>query len=560
MNRDIQRRLDEFRLTRATDHENELIDELVNGQIDRETFLRQGAMLGLSVGALGSVLGAFGLRPELAQAARSAPTRVGGTLRIAITKPTGSLDPVKVADLGGLGVTLIPGEQLVFADSRSVLRPVLATRWTPNRNGSVWTFTIRQGVRFHSGKTLTPADVVATFDRLTDPAVASAGASSFKGVLSKGGAQARGNTVVFELDAPTGTFPYLLSQITYQAIILPADYNGDFGETFNGTGPYKLGQNRPGQGVTFVRNEAWWGGNPPLDSVVLTYAEDEQAMVLALRGGQADLANQLSYLATRPLVSDANLQVLGVKSSNHRQLHMRNDRKPFTDRRVREAIALSLNRPSLVRALFANTGEVGNDSPMWPGYSFTDRSVPQRKQSLARARSLLRAAGVQSGTRLTLTTYRSQEMPDYAQRVQQALRPLGLNVSLKVMTGAQYFGGKQTTGPGGTPWLTVPFGIVDYGHRAVPLTFLNASLSRAGVWNAAHYRSARYDKLAKDFAAAVSAAQRKRISRQIQLLLLQDTPIVFSYFYSYLTGARKTLRGYTPDGLGVINLRGVSLA
>ena len=96
---------------------------------------------------------------------------------------------------------------------------------------------MRRNVRFHSGKTLTPADVVATFDRLTDPAVASAGASSFKGVLSKGGARHAGTRVVFELDAPTGTFPYLLSQITYQAIILPSDYNGDFGETFNGTGP-----------------------------------------------------------------------------------------------------------------------------------------------------------------------------------------------------------------------------------------------------------------------------------------------------------------------------------
>jgi peptide/nickel transport system substrate-binding protein len=559
MNRDTQRRLDEFRLARATDHENELIDELANGEIDRETFLRQGAVIGLSLGALGSILGAFGLGPELAQAARSAPARVGGTLRLAITKPTGSLDPVKVADLGGLGVTLIPGEQLVFADARSVLKPVLATRWTPNRTGTVWTFTIRRNVRFHSGKALTPADVVATFDRLTDPAVASAGASSFKGVLAKGGAQARGNTVVFELEAPTGTFPYLVSQVTYQAIILPADYDGDFGETFNGTGPYKLGQNRPGQGVTFVRNTEWWGGNPPLDSVVLTYAEDEQAMVLALRGGQADLANQLSYLATRPLVRDANLNVLRVPTSNHRQMHMRNDTKPFDDKRVRQAIALSLNRPGLVRALFGNTGEVGNDSPMWPGYAFTDRSVPQRKQSLARARALLRAAGVQSGTALRLSTYRSQEMPDYAQRVQQALRPLGLNVSLDVQTGAQYFGGKQTTAKGGTPWLTVPFGIVDYGHRAVPLTFLNASLSRSGVWNAAHYRNARYDRLAREFAAAVSAAQRKRISRQIQLLLLEDTPIVFSYFYSYLAAARKSLRGYTPDGIGVVNLRGVSL-
>ena len=559
MDSDTQRRLDEFRLTQATEHENELIDELATGQIDRQTFLRQGAMIGLSLPTLAGLAAAFGLKPEVAQAARSA-TRVGGTLRIVITKPTGSLDPVKVADLGGLGVTLIPGEQLVFSNAASVLRPVLATRWAPNRNGSVWTFTIRQGVRFHSGKTLTPADVAATFDRLTDPAVASAAASSFKGVLSKGGAQARGNTVVFELDAPTGTFPYLLSQATYQAIILPSDYNGDFGDTFNGTGSYKLGQNRPGQGVTFVRNDEWWGGNPPLDSVVLTYAEDEQAMVLALRGGQADLANQLSYLATRPLASDQNLSVLQVRAANYRQLHMRVDRDPFKDRRARQAIALSLNRPGLVRALFANTGEVGNDSPMWPGYSFTDKRVPQRRQSLARARALLRAAGVESGTQIELTTYRNQEMPDYAQRVQQALRPLGLRVNLKVQTGAQFFAGKQTTGQGGTPWLTVPMGIVDYGHRAVPLTFLNSTLTSKGVWNAAQYRNARFDRLAREFGAAVSAAQRRRISRQIQVLLLADTPIVVSYFYSRLTGARRNVRGYIPDGVGMLNLRGVSLA
>ena len=64
MHRDTQRRLDEFRLTRATEHENELIDELATGQIDRETFLRQGAMIGLSVGALGSVLGASASAPS----------------------------------------------------------------------------------------------------------------------------------------------------------------------------------------------------------------------------------------------------------------------------------------------------------------------------------------------------------------------------------------------------------------------------------------------------------------------------------------------------------------
>ncbi len=556
MDRETQHRLDEFRLAKATELENELIDVLAAGTIDRQEFLRHGAMIGLSLGSLGSILGAFGLNPVTAHAARAAGV-AGGTLRIVVSKPTGSLDPVKVADLGGLAVTLIPGEQLTFVDASSVLRPVLATGWKPNKTGSVWTFQIRRGVTFHDGSQMTAADVAATLNRLVDPAVASAGASSFQGVLSKGGAQARGTTVVFELDSPTGTFPYLTSQITYQAIILPSNYAGNFGETFNGTGPYKLGQKRPGQGVTFVRNGSWWGGNPGFDSVAITYAEDEQAKVLALRGGQADLVDQLSYLATKPIATDAKLKVLGVRSSNHRQLHMRVDKKPFNDRRVREAIALSLNRPQIVKALFANQGEVGNDSPMWPGYAFTDRRVPQRKQDIARAKTLLAAAGVKPGTKLTLTTERTQEIPDYAQRVQQALRAIGLTLQLNVLTPTQYFAGKQTTGPGGTPWLTVPMGIVDYGHRAVPLTFLNASLSSKGVWNAAHYKNKRYDKLAKDFAAALDLASRKRISRQIQLQLLKDTPIVFAYFYSYLTGASSELRGYTPDGIGAINLRDV---
>ena len=96
-------------------------------------------------------------------------------------------------------------------------------------------------------------DVVTTFDRLADPDNGSNALSAFAGVLSKGGTKALDDsTVEFTLDAPNGNFPYLTSSDNYNAIILPKDYEGDWDKTFIGTGPWKLDEYRPGEGITLV--------------------------------------------------------------------------------------------------------------------------------------------------------------------------------------------------------------------------------------------------------------------------------------------------------------------
>jgi peptide/nickel transport system substrate-binding protein len=550
--------IENYRRT-AGDLENELIDEYQAGTLTRKELFQRGSVIGMSLPLLGLLAGPV----ERALGAPTAVGRRGGTIRIGAAIPDGSLEPPLLQSLGALGISHIAGEQLVFADKNAVLRPRLATSWRPSRGGRVWTFQIRRGVRFHDGNPMTVNDVVTTFRRLLGPD--SQAQSSYKGVIAS--VRAVGNSAVrFDLESPNGLFPYLTGQMTYQAVILPSSYRmpedltrpGDWTRRMNGTGPFRLRQNRGPGGLSFVANPQYWGGRPSLDAVEVQILED-QARVTALQSGQIDLAVQVSYEGARQL-QRAGQKVLPIRTANHRYLNMNVTKEPFNDVRVRQAIALALNRPAIARGLWGPYAEVGNDSPMWPGYPYTAKNVPQRRQDLQRARALLRQAGKEN-LRLTLTCYRSFEMPDYAQRVAQALRQIGIDCDVRVFTSAQYFDGVSFGASGKlAPWLDTDFGIVDYGGRPVPLTYLNAALKSGGVWNAARYRSRTFDRMLANFIAAPDLAGQRRWSRQIQLQLLKDTPAIYAYFYNFIAATSPRVRGYVPGGMADINLRGVTIS
>jgi peptide/nickel transport system substrate-binding protein len=543
----------------AGELENTLIDEYRDGTLTRRELFQRGSMLGLSLPFLGLLAG--GAETAFAAPARMA-RRTAGTLRVGGVIPDGSLEPPLLQSLGALAISHIPGEQLVFADRRSVLQPRLATAWKPSKGAKSWTFTIRQGVKFHDGTPLTVDDVVATFNRLLTKD--SQALSSFGGVLSAGGVHKVNNRQVrFDLDAPNGFFPYLTCQMTYQAVILPKSYQmpadlskpGEWTSKMNGTGPHMLKQNRGAAGLSFVVNPNYWGGKSSIDAIEYQILED-QARVTALQSGQVDLAHQISYQGAQQLASK---HVIPQQTANHRYLNMNVKKKPFNDPRVRQAIALALNRPDIAQGLWGKYAQIGNDSPMWPGYTFTDKTVPQRKQDIAKAKALLKAANAEN-LKLTLTCYRSFEMPDYAQRVAQALKQIGITCDVKVYTSAQYFDGVSFGASGKlAPWLATDFGIIDYGGRPVPLTYLNSALRSGGVWNSARYANKKFDKLINSFVAAASVKDQRKYARQIELMLLKDTPVIYSYFYNFIAAADAKVHGYQPDGMAVINLRGVTL-
>ena len=212
--------------------------------------MRRGAVVGMSVPLLSFIATACGVSRQDLEAKDKAQTKKakpGGTIRVGQQQPPGALDPVTVNNQAGLTILGQTGEYLIWSDRELNPEPRLAESWKPNEDGSVWTFKLRKGVKFHDGKTMDAEDVATTFDRLADPDNGSNALSAFTGVLSKGDTKAvDATTVEFQLDAPNGNFPYLTSSDNYNTIILPKDYDGDWEKTFIGTGPWKLAALRAG--------------------------------------------------------------------------------------------------------------------------------------------------------------------------------------------------------------------------------------------------------------------------------------------------------------------------
>ena len=538
----------------SSELENHIIDEFLAGHIDRRGFLRHGATIGMSLPLLTTLAGAFGASmvalPRVAGAA-------GGTVRVATTVPAAAIDPVTVADGGGLLMLQQTGEFLTISGADLRLRPGLATSWKPNNDGSVWTFTLRKGVKFHNGKAMGADDVVATMDRLADPKNSSNALSAFTGVLSKGGTKKiDDSTVEFHLDAPNGNFPYYISSDNYNTIILPADYAGDFEKNFVGTGPFKLDKYTPKVGASFVRNDDYWGEKALPARTEFTFFADMEPQILALQGHQVDIINQLPVIQGIALLNDPNVNILSIKSSAHTQVHMRNDMAPFTDKRVRRAVALCVERKKLIKGLFRDRADIGNDSPFAPVFPSTDKSVAQRTRDIAQAKQLLADAGFPNGFTVKLTTEKYLEIPEYAQVIQQAVRDAGITIDLNVESQDAYYG-KAVFGQ--SDWLDSILGATDYGHRGVPNVVLSAPLKSDGTWNSAHFKNKEYDTLVGQYIAALDLQSQRGVAGNIQKLLLDESPVLFTYFYDFLTATTKKVAGAQATAMGQLFLARTSL-
>jgi len=554
---EIQRQVDAVRAGRS-ELENHIIDEYRAGYIGRREFMRRGAIVGMSLPLVSFLASACGSGDKEPSTGGSPSTKAnvskGGTLRTGLQAPGSDLDPIVVNNQGALAVLSQSGEFLIFSDRELKPIPRLAESWKPNADGSKWTFKIRQGVKFQDGKPMTAQDVAATFNLHADPDAGSNALSAFKGVLSKGGAQATDDsTVVFELEAPNGNFPFNTSSDNYNLIILPKGFDNEkWSKTFAGTGPWKMEKYTPNVGVNYTRNPDYWDKTrqPLPDRNELKFYEKEEAAILGVQGGEVDVLAQFSPVNGKALLTDQNVQVIELRASQHRQLHMRTDKEPFNDKRVRQAVALLINRDNVVKGLLEGKSDYGNDSPFAPVYPSTDKSVPQRKQDVEKAKALLSEAG-KSNISVELRGWNGFEMPQYAQLVQNDLKAAGIGVKLNFTDGGTYYGDAVF---GKSPWLDSTFGLTEYGHRGVPNVFLDAPLKSDGTWNAAHFKNKDYDKLVNEYVAALDLQSQRTAAKKIQEMLLDEVPIVFAYFYFYLTATKPDIAGVDVSAMGHVDV------
>jgi peptide/nickel transport system substrate-binding protein len=516
------------------EHEQALLAACRDGCIERRDFLRWSAVLGFSVP----------LR-ALSRGQATAAIPYGGTLKVTTAEPA-TIEPPLLIDPPGTAVVQPVGEYLVAVGNDLIPRPHLATGWTPSEAGKTWTFTLRQDVRFHTGKLMSADDVVATFKRLVGPASISSAQATLAFLKPEGVRKVDDFTVAFDLTRAVVDFPYYVCNITYQAVILPAGWPGDFAKNPVGTGPFKLVEYVPGQRARYVRNPDYWQkGLPYLNGLVVLLGVSPDAQTTQLLGGSADMQYATPGASLPLLRNNPAVKVLATPSNYHNGIFVHTDTQPFSDKRVRQAMALCLNRPDIITSVLQGYGEVGNDnviSSVFPLYS----PIAQRRQDYAKARDLLRAAGYPHGFSATLTT--ASDIPDLvplATVAQQMWKPVGIDVKLKTEPGSVYFT---------ADWLQAPLTVTQWGHRSTPSQILDVAYRSGSVWNASHWSNPAFDRLTSELDATLDFSKRKAIVKQIELLMTDEVPSVVPAFGESVRAVRANVEGVEASSSGTLDL------
>jgi peptide/nickel transport system substrate-binding protein len=534
---------------RLSEYEYHLYEEARSGRMSRRDVLRRAAVMGLAAPVIG-VLAACGSSSGSGAPATGssgggpsgAPKR-GGHARFGTQVATASPDPVTMYDEGSIQAVQLAGEYLCWPDANNVLQSRLATSWTAN-SPSEWTFALRKGVTFHTGKPMTADDVVATVNLLTEPSNGSSFLSQVAGILAPGQTEKVDDyTVKFHLSQPFVDFPYLMSCYNYNSVILPAGYEiGSFLKKPQGTGPLMVSQYVPSQSVTYVRNPHYWlPGLPYLDGATLTYYSSDQSVLLAAQSGELDVVAYAPYGSAQTMASSSTMRLLSAKSSAFDTLQMRTDIAPFDDVNKRLALACCLDRPGLVSTVLDGYGVVANDHPfgsMFAVSALANKQVPQRKQDYALARQYLARAGTPRGFSATLTTQNYEDVPSYATAIKQQCAPAGIDVNIQQVTQTEFYGSGSNE-----PWLTVPFGITNWAPRGAPSQFVLTAFQSSGIWNSAHWKNARYTSLFAELNGTLDEQKRMSAAAQMAAIQNEQVPDVIAYWLTQIRLEAPTVGG-----------------
>ncbi len=562
--------------------ELDLVESYAKRRISRRDFVKRGTIVGLSAPFMGAVIAACGSDEEsgggdgaggdtttTTAGGGGTPTQ-GGNLILAnqVGDSASGLDPVNMLDLGTYNVIAQSFEFLVGLGPDGNIAPAgastgLATDWSPNEDGSVWTFTLRQGVQWQDGGELTSADVAATMDRLVVQ-----GNAGLAGVIGEGSVDASDpGTAVITLLAPNGNFPVLVSIFNAQSVITPADYvdGTTLDERPTGTGPWKLDSFDPTTFVVrFVRNENWWGGSTILDSIELRGFNDLGTAVTAMSAREIDAMQSFTVIGGEGLLNDPNFTVLTPPSAAHRKLWFNVQQgNEFTDPRVRQALAYTIDRDQLINTLYAGRAVLANDHPVLDSLPFfPEGAVEQRSRDIERARSLMAEAGVDSVS-AEINTGDIGEIPQMAAIIAQTAAEAGFNLTVREQSNSTFYGDAWCPGPAeGDETLpcnnSASIGIVDWGHRPVPDIYLTSGFQTGGVWNAANYNSADYDAAVSEYQSAVDVEGQKTALTKVVQQLHEDTPACFTSFWNYLSGHDNSVSGIQATALGHTLLSGAS--
>ncbi|CAB4942870.1 unannotated protein [freshwater metagenome] len=464
--------------------------------------------------------------------------RRGGVLRIAASGG----GPADTIDLHNPLTSTDIARVWQLADPLARQNPVtgvselfLAEELTPNADFTAWTVKIKKGVLLHNGREFTSDDVLATFQRIYDPKAPTQGAAVMPELDAANIKVVDKYTLTLPMKRPFNNVLDALAGYFFMMVGRGYDIKNPIA-----TGPFKFKSFTPGDRSVFVRNDAYWiSGKPYVDQIETINYADESSQVNALATGEVQLADLLSS-ASIDALTGAGAQVVISPSAQWNPIFMRTDLAPFKDVRVRQAFRLMADREEMNQLVIGGKGQVGND--IWsPNDSIYDKSIPQRVQDIAQAKSLLSAAG-QSGLTLDfpVADIASGVVSMSQVFVQQAAKA-GVTLNLKKQSVSDFFSSSYGASP-----IAVSFW---YNQAYLVTSSLNAVTG--APFNETHFSDAKYDSLYGQAMTTKDNVLKTEIGHEMQKIDYETGGEIIPFFNPSIDAAAKNVGGLIPCANGL---------
>ena len=454
------------------------------------------------------------LAAALLTAIGAAPAQAQKTeLTIDLAADAATLDPQLQWDTDSYSIYRNIFDNLVTRDAGGVIVPQVATAWHYTDDTTL-VFDIRPGITFHDGAPLTAEDVAFSVNRIIDPALKSSQLSQFDQI---GSAEVTGPAeVTLHTKSP---YPVLLAQLVKLSIVPKAVVqklgDAEFNQHPIGSGPYKLRSWQHGVATTLDAVPTYWRGAPPFASVVFRAVPDVTTRVADLRAGRVDLARGLSPDDAEALKSERGVQLLTIPTERVAYLSINALAGPARDVRVRRAIAMAIDRETLISALQQGYARPVKEVLTPANFGYT-ADVPAWPFDPDAARKLIKEAGAEGATLQFITSLVYDRRLNEA--VQQMLTDVGLKVDIVMMDQPSFLRRRQ--GP------AADAGTLSQGRWSCACQDADGvifPLFRTGsVW--AKYANPKFDALVDAARATLDADKRGRDYRDAFQILHDEVP------------------------------------
>lgn len=461
-------------------------------------------------------------------------------LNFAFLSECKELDPHKASDTITYTMLLQIFDTLIKIEPDGKLSPGLAEKWEISKDGKEVVFTIRKGVKFHNGDAMTAEDVAYSLKR----SIKSSYTQKFTGVMESAEV-VNDSTVKVKLKHAYGPILYCFTNPcvaigSKKAIEAAGD---SFGRKPVGTGPYKFVEWVSGEKVVVTRFDDYFRGPAPIKDVTFKFITDPTTAAIALEKGEIDILHNPAKSDRPAQIENKNLSYYEIDSAYYYHISMNNKTGPFSDKRVRQAVAYAINREEIILGGLEGIGSPV-ECPMAPAAYGYQQDFKFYSYNPEKAKQLLAEAGYPNGLTVKFRVNQSAMYVKPAEVIQEQLRKVGINCQLEKMERAAYLAEVTNDFNYDISLYVITALIPDADY--VCYTRLHSSMLGNGN-NYTVTKIPALDAVLDKARASVNPDERYKLYGEVCQIVKDEVPLIPVMTGKYALVANKNLKGVRPS-------------